>query len=737
MKNQPVLVSLALVAAYLALAKLAMLFAGAATSVSLIWPSTGVLFAAMLQFGWRWWPWGLAAVLLTQVLVAPSQPEFLPWVIASNMSGALVSYFFVRRFHPRVLEQFDIVSGAGLFAGGAVFALVSTLFGSIGLWLDGISTLDTLPLDAVRWAMGDMFGVIAIAPATLMAINPPKGQLQRPQTLRYARHGERIAWSIGLAVILFSITLLSGTHESYALAMVGLPLAMMIWGAVRMPPRMTTYANAIVALLMATAASVGFAGFKPPTRAVDAATLSAFLCVIAITPLTLAMGIHQARTTALRLLRRATVDPLTGTLNRSAFEHEVKQLAKNHAGEPMALVYLDLDRFRLINDGLSHAVGDELIAAVAGALQMQLAPGDILARIGGDEFAVLLRHADPDDALARSHLLCEAVSSYKFMAQEHIASATASGGLVPFVSGETEFGDLLAQADTACFAAKERGGNRIERIEEGGTGIVQQRTDSMRWALRLANALEHDYFQLHCQTIAPLRQDITALKHFEVLLRMLEPGQTEPLLPGQFIHAAERFGMGVRLDRHVVDKSLRWFERHPDRAQQVGLCAINLSAASIDDERFLEFLHNRLRRTTLEPHQICFELTETTALGDLGRAQQFISAVRNLGCRFALDDFGTGFCSFGYLRSFDVDFFKIDGSFVREIDTSPLSYAIVRSIADIGRVMRKQTIAECCENEPIRQRLIDLGVDFCQGYAVAQPVEIGRYFGMQARPAVA
>ncbi len=731
------LLSFALVAAYLALAKVAMLFAGAATSVSLIWPATGVLYIAMLQFGWRWWPWGALAVLLTQLVIAPSPLVFIPWVIVGNVCGALVACVFMRRFFPRVLERFDIATGAGLLAGGLVFTVVSTLFGSIGLLMAGISSTETLLFDVVRWAVGDMFGIIAIAPAVLMVLNPQQGGRPLPQTLRYAGNGERIAWIISLVTILTAITRLSGTRESYALAMVGLPLAVLIWGAVRLPPRLTTYANAIVALMMATAASLGFAGFKPPTSAVEAATLAAFLCVIAVTPLMLAMGIHQARTSALRLLRRATSDPLTGTLNRSAFELEVKQLAISNPGEPMAMVYLDLDRFRLINDGLSHAVGDELIAAVAGALQTRLKPEDKLARIGGDEFCVLLRHVDADTALARSRELCDAVSSYKIMAQNHIASTTVSGGLVPFVSGEAEFGNLLAQADTACFAAKERGGNRIERVEVGGDGIVAQRTDSMRWALRLSSALEHDYFQLHCQTIAPLRQDAGAQRHFEILLRMQEPGQVQPLLPAQFIQAAERFGMGVRLDRHVVDKTLRWFERHPERAEQVGLCAINLSAASIDDERFLEFLSTRLRRTTLAPQQICFELTETTALGDLGRAQQFIAAVRNLGCRFALDDFGTGFCSFGYLRSFDVDFFKIDGSFVREIDTSPLSYAIVRSIADIGRVMRKQTIAEYCETDAIRQRLLDLGVDFCQGYAVARPVSIEQYFGTQVRPAVA
>ena len=727
-----------MIAAYVALAKVAMLFSGSESGVSLIWPSTGILYAGMLKFGWRWWPVAALAVLASHLLVAPVPLAFLPWSIFGNVMSGMVGSIFVRRVYPSAVDRFDIAAGASLLSGGALLAATGALLGCTGMVVAGMSRVDSMAFDALRWAAGDLFGTIAITPTTLMILNARQEErTPRLQNLRYGGKVERSLWVVLMVAALAGIAMLSGNQESYALATVSLPLALMIWAAVRLPSRVTTFANAVISLLMATAVSLGFAGFKPPTRAVDAAILAAFLCVIALTPLTLAMGIHQARTTALRLLRRATSDLLTGTLNRSAFEHEVRQLAKTHEGEPMALVYLDLDRFRLINDGFSHSVGDELIAAVAGVLQARLKPDEKLARIGGDEFAALLRHVNPDEALTRARELCEAVASYRFMAESHVASTTASGGLVPFASGEMEFGALLAQADTACFAAKERGGNRVERVEPGDTGVVRERTDSMRLALRLSNALEHDYFQLHCQTIAPFRQDAGATRHFEVLLRMREPGSVEPLLPAQFISAAERFGMGVRLDRHVVEKTLRWFDRHPDRAAQVGLCSINLSAASIDDERFLEFLSARLRRSTLAPHQICFELTETSALGDLGRAQQFIAAVRNLGCRFALDDFGTGFCSFGYLRSLDVDFFKIDGSFVREIDTSPLSYAIVRSIADIGRVMRKRTIAECCETEGIRQRLADLGVDYCQGYAISWPMDIEHYFGGAVRAAVA
>jgi EAL domain-containing protein (putative c-di-GMP-specific phosphodiesterase class I) len=250
----------------------------------------------------------------------------------------------------------------------------------------------------------------------------------------------------------------------------------------------------------------------------------------------------------------------------------------------------------------------------------------------------------------------------------------------------------------------------------------------MRWALRLNEALENDRFELFCQSISPLQSLNGHERHFEILLRMRDAETGDLLPPGYFIPAAERFGLGMKLDTHVLDRTLRWFERNPSAAEKVELCSINLCAASLDDERFLAFLQARLAKSSMPPERLCFELTETSALRDLARAQHFIKAVRALGCRFALDDFGTGFCSFGYLRSLDVDYFKIDGSFVRDVETSPVALAIVRSIADIGRVLHKQTIAECAETEAIRRCLVGLGVDYAQGYALDEPMPIARYF---------
>lgn len=730
-RSRLLLVTAAMIVGYLVLARLALLTTGP-NEVTLMWPGNGIIFAALLYFGPRWWPLPMIAVLLLHLTIAPVPLSFIPWSIASNVIGALAGVRFVRHVLPDLMNRFDITSGATLLGGGVVFALVSACFGAIGMWLSGQTEAASLLADGLRWAIGDLYGIIALTPAVLLGLprvfNP--GRVVQSLGKRGASRREQHIW-LGLLVLIVLVSAWSGQREtSYALAMVGLPLAALIWGAVRLSPFPVAIANGVIAMLLVVAVNLGFAGPLPEST-LDASLLIAFLCVIAAIPMTLSAGIQQSRQATDRMLQRANTDALTGLLNRSAFEYQARRRLGQSDGRPMALAYIDLDRFRLVNDATNHAVGDRLIRVVGGILHANLPTADLLARIGGDEFAVLMHDTSHEAALARAGKLCEAVAECRFQAGDHVATPTISVGLVSATAaGDREFGNLLALADTACFAAKEHGGNRVQRAQAGAQDAVRRSSDTMRWALRLGNALERDHFSLFCQPITPLHSDTRGLRHFEVLLRLREPGNPM-VLPGQFMDAAERYALSVRLDHHVLDKILRWFERHPDRARQVELCSINLSAGSLQDEHFLPELAARIASNPLRPGQLCFELTETSALRDLGRAQQFIRTVRGLGCRFALDDFGTGFCSFGYLRSLDVDFFKIDGSFVRDIETSPLSYAIVRSIADIGRVMRKQTIAECVESDVVCQRLRDLGVDFAQGFAMGYPVEINEFFGVR------
>ncbi|HRQ63826.1 MAG TPA: EAL domain-containing protein, partial [Xanthomonadaceae bacterium] len=598
---------------------------------------------------------------------------------------------------------------------------------SAGLYVSGMVRADQLVVAAGKWMLGDLFGCIAVTPATMLIVQTFRVRRPAPPAFDYPGIQEKAPWAIVLAASLGVVVFAGRFSGAYALGLASLPLALLLWSALRFEAIYTAVATMILALFVTSVAGLGLGGFTPPAGLIDSAILLAFICVNAGIPQLVAAASHENRVAALKLFRRATTDPLTGLPNRTAFEDSVRALLDFRRAEPMALAYLDLDQFKVVNDIASHAAGDELIREIAGLLRAELNEADVLARTGGDEFALLLRRCSPGQVDGRLQRLRQVVGSFRLASREHLMAVTVSIGAVPFRAGRFGFDALLAQADAACFTAKELGGNRVV-VADPGRGEVHERTVAMRWVMRLNRALEHDGFHLHCQPIAALKSADGGERHFEVLLRMRDPDSGELLMPGQFVSAAERFGLGVRLDRYVVDRTLGWLDKHPQQAAQVGMCAINLSAGTMMDVDFVHFLRDRLARSGFAPERLCFEITETSVVRDLNRALEFIREFRSMGCRFALDDFGTGFCSFAYLESLDVDFLKIDGSFVREAHRQPLALAIVRSIAEIARVMRKQTIAECVENESLVRQMQALEVDYIQGYAIGRPQPIGEYF---------
>ncbi|MEZ5464943.1 MAG: EAL domain-containing protein [Lysobacteraceae bacterium] len=720
-----------LVTLYLLGAELATWFIQRPDQVALIWAPSGLAFAALVVYGLRWWPFIAIAVLLLHLVLAPVPTLFLPFSITANVVEAVAGAWVVRRFAPKSIRELTIQSGFALLGGGLIQVLLGGPIGVSGMLIAGmIGSHDVLPALA-RWMMGDLFGVISVAPAAMMIMLRLQGEAENIP-FRYARHLEKTLWLIGIAASLVLMLWLDTHSPSYALGMACLPLAMLLWSALRFEPLIASLANMLLAQTVAAFAGMGIGGFTMPENVLDSSIVVLFMCTITIVPQMLVGAAHQNRVAAIRLLRRATIDPLTRLPNRTAFGQQVRdRLVDSRRDTELALAYIDVDQFKVVNDIASHAAGDELIRVLAGALGSQLDDDELLARIGGDEFGLLLRRSGSERAVQRLESMREHVAELRVPWNEHVMSTSISVGLVPFRAGKQRFGDLLAQADAACFTAKELGGNRVQLASLGNNHhdeAVHARTSAMRWAMRLNTALEHGHFRLFCQSIASLHPADLHGRHFEVLVRMHDVESNTLLLPGSFIPAAERFNLSARLDRYVVEHTLAWLEAHPVDAADVDACCINLSAASVNSDDFERFLQQRIAASPLSPRQICFELTETSAVRDLARAQRFIQTVRGLGCRFALDDFGTGFCSFAYLQALDVDFFKIDGGFVRRLVESPLSLAIVRSIADIARVMDKQTIAECAESDAIRRRLAELGVNYAQGYAIDEPQPIDAYF---------
>lgn len=720
--------SLLLVGLYLGLAIFANQFIAMPGTVALFWPASGLALAAVIRYGLRWaWIVPVAMIIL-HLTISPVPDAFVPYSLLSNTLGVLAGGWFVHRVP--LPEHLDIRFAFRVLRGGMLMALISAVIGVGGMVASGLLR-DASELDAlVKWAMGDLLGIVSVAPALLMisfrkpvAIAAPTSE----RTSSYGSENENLAWNVALAASFLLLAWGGSQNGEFVLGLTGLPLAIMVWSALRMEPVRTAIAVLLSEMLIGMLVGLGLAGFQQPVMALDSAILLSYLCLLAILPIILALTAHERRIAALTLASHASTDGLTGLPNRSAFEASVNRILSDPGEPPMALAYLDLDNFSLINDTSSHAAGDMMIVGVAGALASSLYEGDLLAYLGADEFAVLLRNRNPTMARDAAVALSRTVEHYRGQWQGNAMAISASIGVVPFRTGEARFADLLSKADAACFTAKELGGNRVF-LAGGLASDVLDRTASMRWALRIREALEQHRFVLHAQTIAPLHANAEPGRHFELLIRLKEPGQDTLLMPGQFMPAAERFGLGLRIDREVVMLALGWLEAHPEQAAQVATCSINLSGDAMVDESFIGFVAERLRNSSFPASRICFEVTETSAVRDLARAQRFIDEMRGLGCRFALDDFGTGFCSFNYLRALDVDYFKIDGSFVREMDSSPLAAEVVRSITKISHLLMKKTIAEHTETLAQRDALAALGVDFAQGYAIDRPMPLDDYF---------
>ena len=431
--------------------------------------------------------------------------------------------------------------------------------------------------------------------------------------------------------------------------------------------------------------------------------------------------VSESRELNRRLSYAASHDVLTELVNRSEFENRLKRALNSARAQETsyALLYLDLDQFKIINDACGHNAGDQLLQQLGALLKSKIRWRDTLARLGGDEFGVLLEGCTIDEAVRTAEVLRELVADFRFIWEERTFRLGVSIGVVPIMPNTDDVASLMTAADSACAAAKDAGRDRIYCYEENDIDLMKRRKE-MQWAARITNALEENRFEMYRQTIQPLQSGLDSGAHYELLLRMRdESGQI--VSPELFINSAERYGITPQIDRWVISNVFRWLVSEADERERLALCSINLSGRSLADEKFLPYVIEQFKTSGLNGSLICFEITETAAIASYSQANRFIHALKELGCRFALDDFGTGLSSFGYLKHFPVDFLKIDGSFVREIIHDPIDREMVRSINEIGHLTGKRTIAEFAENQEIITMLRGLGVDYAQGYGVDKP----------------
>jgi diguanylate cyclase (GGDEF)-like protein/PAS domain S-box-containing protein len=420
---------------------------------------------------------------------------------------------------------------------------------------------------------------------------------------------------------------------------------------------------------------------------------------------------------------QASHDSLTGLVNRAEFERRIRAALQQAEAEDILHVFcfIDLDRFKIVNDQCGHSAGDALLKQLAKIIKSKTRSSDTLARLGGDEFGLLLEGCEMERGLKILQTIVENITAYRFIFDDKSFSVGASAGLVTLSKHSGNISHVMQAADSACYVAKNDGGGRVH-VYQPDDQVLAQHTQNIQWAHKIQTALEKNQFRLYAQSIHSLT-DPQEILH-EILIRMIdEDGSVIP--PGAFIPAAERYHLIQSIDRWVVEHTFQSIE---SGLLQGGLCTINLSGDSIGDPGMLGFVMDMFNRYQVTPSGICFEITETAMVTNLVQTTRFIARLRALGCKFALDDFGSGVSSFAYLQNLEVDILKIDGALVRAVAYNKVNEVMVSSINTIGHTMHMKTVAEFVENEDIMNKLTTMGIDYGQGYYFSRPQSVEEQF---------
>jgi|GEM_PF-6811084 len=412
---------------------------------------------------------------------------------------------------------------------------------------------------------------------------------------------------------------------------------------------------------------------------------------------------------------QATHDPLTTLANRTAFENAIQRQLEEVVGDhDSAVLFMDLDKFKYVNDSSGHAAGDELLKQISRKLESTVRHSDLVARLGGDEFGVILLGCDLAEATRVADNIRQMVSDFRFVWGSKHFDIGVSIGIAQLEQGHESVSQVVKEADAACYAAKDLGRDRVHVYSAQDTDS-SRRIKELERINQVRDALKHDGFELYKQYIKPIQDN--AQDHYEVLLRLpLIDGAILP--PGEFLPAAESYHLIAAIDRWVVSHTLKYLERNETGNT---IYNINLTGDTLNDEDSLAYLLESIQKSKVNPAKLCFEITETAAIRDFSSAGDFMIKLRGLGCCFALDDFGTGLSSFTYLKQLSVDYIKIDGSFIQNILDNSEDQAFVRAIQAVSQVMDIHTVAEWVENQQTLDYLADMGVDFVQGFTIAEP----------------
>ncbi len=446
--------------------------------------------------------------------------------------------------------------------------------------------------------------------------------------------------------------------------------------------------------------------------------------------------ISHERKLSRKLAYQANYDALTGCTNRYFFEQSLDRLIGEMpaTGLTHTLCYMDLDQFKIVNDTCGHRAGDQLLIELTKNMQLMIRDQDILSRLGGDEFGLILVDVDQATATQIAQRVYDFFQKFNFTHQGNTFSVTASIGVVHIDTKCANSKDVMASADIACYAAKDSGRNSMSIYSKSDEGMAE-RSEELNWLPRLQTALQNDEFRLHAQAVASLNPEPGAppISHFEFLLRLANKDGTE-VTPWQFIQAAERYDLMRDIDRWVISNALQHVAEQAVGAASECSFSINLSGQSAADPTLKSFIQSQISLHKVDPCRVWFELTETAAISHFSIAVDLIKSIRSTGAKVALDDFGSGLSSFGYLKNLPVDIIKIDGQFIKEIVKNPIDREMVRAIHRVGESMNIETVAEFVENQAIVEELRRIGVNYAQGYHIGKPLPVAQAIALLSQP---
>ena len=684
-------------------------FAHPAAVLTIVYPATGLGFAILWRFGVRWWP----ALLIAQFVVSLQASGSIPIAtVTSSIEMAtclvLLSILLRLRVSPDLARLQDLIPFTG--ATLAVTALEGVAIGIAEYFFEA-GDLQAIVRDGIYWWAGD---AISIAVFTPLVTTARSWQFLRPGRFR-------IVAMLSIALLALGMAITFGGESSKAALFLLLPIV--IVNALFASVAGAASSGAILTLTLIAFAMSGSSELDLFIRLIFVATAT-------LTGYVLGIVWNEREQTGRQLEHLARHDMLTGIFNRYEFENRLREMLTDDRKGVHALLYLDLDQFKLVNDTCGHMAGDNMLKEVAQQLALVLPPGATLARLGGDEFGGLLPHTDEVTALRIANAVHEATSKYKFRFGQSEFGVTVSIGITIFgnASGDTS-DSILGRADIACYLAKEEG--------RSGTRVYRPADEAMlTWhaaiheVSQVEQALASGKLTLFCQQIVAIGRRVEDPHLYEVLLRLEEGGRWQSA--SEFLPLVQRFGQMERIDRWVVQKACEFLASAGDPALRL---SINISGTTLNQPSFFDFAMSMPERYGIDASRICLEITEGVAIQRLRQGVEAMRRLRARGFEIALDDFGAGVASFGYLHELPVSMVKLDGRFVRDLRTDPAAEVIIDSLVRIAELRGVACVAEWVESEESIEQLRRLGVNYAQGFYISYPRPLSSL--LEAKPAIA